>query len=65
MENPFSTVVMSLATVEEFSQLFLRSRSFDLGDLTADLLGIWVCGWLARKYLVQKGMKPKLAGKSL
>src|SRR5688572_20320034 len=28
-----SAIVASIVTVEEFSQLFFRSRSFDLGDL--------------------------------
>jgi VanZ family protein len=49
-----SAIVATVVTVEEFSQLFFRSRSFDLADLTADLLGIWVCGWLATKYLIWK-----------
>ena len=53
-----SAIVMIIVTVEEISQLFFRSRSFDLGDLAADLLGIWTCGWLARKYLAWKRMKP-------
>ena len=52
-----SVIVGSIVTVEEFSQLFFRSRSCDLGDLTADILGIWLCGWLARKYLLWKRMK--------
>jgi VanZ family protein len=46
-----SAIVMSVVAVEEFSQLFLRFRSFDLGDLTADLIGVGLGGWLARKYL--------------
>jgi VanZ family protein len=60
-----NAIVMGLATVEELSQLFFRSRTFDLADLTADLLGIWACGWLARKYLNWKRVTPKPAGKSL
>jgi VanZ family protein len=56
-----SVIVASIVTLEECSQLFFRSRSFDLGDLAADLLGIWACGWLARKYLVWKPMKSKPA----
>src|SRR6185295_6074139 len=55
-----SAIVASVVTAEEFSQLFFQSRSFDLRDLAADLLGIWLCGWLARKYLAwrQSGVKP-------
>jgi VanZ family protein len=60
-----SAIVASLVTLEEFSQLFFRSRSFDLGDLTADILGIWLCGWLARKYLAWKRVRSKPAAKIL
>ena len=52
-----SAIVASIVTLEEVSQLFFRSRSFDLGDLAADLLRIWTCGWLAGKYLAWKRMK--------
>ena len=54
-----SAIVASIVTVEECSQVFFRSRSFDLGDLAADLLGIWACGWLAEKYLVWRVAKAK------
>jgi VanZ family protein len=49
-----SAIVIGVVTAEEFSQLFFRSRSFDLFDLAADLLGIFMCGWLATKYLAWK-----------
>jgi VanZ family protein len=54
-----SVIVSCIVTAEEFSQLFFRSRSCDLGDLSADILGIWLCGWLARKYLAWRGVKAK------
>jgi VanZ family protein len=60
-----SAIVASLVTIEEFSQLFFRSRSFDLGDLTADILGICLCGWLARRYLTWKRASAKSEVKSL
>lgn len=39
----------ALVTLEELSQLAFRTRSFDLLDLLASLLGIAVFGWLAGK----------------
>lgn len=60
-----SAAVLFVATLEEFSQLFLRSRSFDLGDLTADILGIWLFGWLAKRYLSWRRTKPNPFAKTL
>lgn len=42
-----SLVVLGLAAAEETSQLFISGRSFDLLDLAADALGIWLLGRLA------------------
>lgn len=42
-----SVIVACLVTLEEGSQLFLTYRSFDLLDLSADFLGIYVFGQLA------------------
>lgn len=42
-----SLVIVVLITLEEFSQLFVASRHFDLGDLAANYLGIVFCSWLA------------------
>jgi VanZ family protein len=36
-----------LITAEEFSQKFFPSRTFDLIDLFASLLGVVVGGWMA------------------
>jgi polysaccharide biosynthesis protein VpsQ len=46
-------IVVLLVTLEEFSQLFIKVRTFDLGDLIADYLGILLFSYLA-KYLRQK-----------
>ena len=35
-----SIAVLSFATIEEFSQIFISSRSFDLLDLLADFIGV-------------------------
>ena len=42
-----SLVVAGVVTLEEFSQLFIAFRSFDLGDLFFDYLGIILFGQLA------------------
>ena len=42
-----SLFVLVPTVIEEFSQLFFRSRTFDLLDLLADGVGIFLGGWLA------------------
>jgi polysaccharide biosynthesis protein VpsQ len=37
-----SLIVLAIVTLEEFSQIFIRGRSFDLTDLVADFLGILI-----------------------
>jgi VanZ family protein len=44
-----STVVAVVCTLEEISQLWFPSRTFDLFDLAADAAGILFFGWLARR----------------
>lgn len=39
-----SVIVGSLATLEEFSQLYSPHRTFDWGDLTADYAGLFFFG---------------------
>ncbi len=46
-----SPLVMGIVIAEEVSQLFFVFRSFELLDLAADLLGIWIFGQLAALYL--------------
>jgi VanZ family protein len=42
-----SLVLYLLVTIEEFTQLLLPSRSFDLADLASNYVGIFLFGWLA------------------
>ena len=51
-----SLVVMLFVTLEEISQLFIRYRTFELGDLTADYLGIFLFTRLAT-YLNQRSTR--------
>jgi polysaccharide biosynthesis protein VpsQ len=46
-----SVIVLLIVTFEEFSQIFIDNRSYDLLDLTFDYLGIWVFGQLALKWM--------------
>lgn len=43
-----SLIVLALVTLEEFSQIFVGGRSFDLTDLIFDYAGIFVFGEAAR-----------------
>lgn len=42
-----TTLLFTLATLEEFSQLALAHRTFSFGDAAANALGIVLFGWLA------------------
>jgi polysaccharide biosynthesis protein VpsQ len=53
-----SVFILIAATLEEVSQVFFRARSFDLGDLLADVAAVLVGGWLARVYL-RRRMTPE------
>ena len=44
-----SVIVAVVFTLEEFSQRWFPSRTFDLLDLTADYVGILFFGWLAKR----------------
>ena len=46
-----TAVLLALTTLEECSQLFFKSRTFDLWDLAAGALGIWLMGRAASHYL--------------
>ncbi len=41
-----SIVIFVIITLEEFSQMFIANRTFDLLDLSANYLGIAVASWL-------------------
>lgn len=42
-----STIVLTLVTLEEFSQIFTKNRTFDLIDLLFDVIGIVLFGQIA------------------
>lgn len=43
-----SLIVLAVVTTEEFSQIFVRGRTFDWTDLVADCAGIIIFGEAAR-----------------
>lgn len=43
-----SLIVLVVVTIEEVSQIFVRGRTFDWGDLAADFCGIFIFGEIAR-----------------
>ncbi len=50
-----SVIVFAFAMVEEFSQLVISSRTFDLVDMVFDLLGIGILSSVAfRKFVVHQ-----------
>ena len=54
-----SLIVVVIVTLEEFSQIFIRGRTFDLGDLFFDYLGIFLFGELA-KFICRRNKKPEI-----
>ena len=50
-----SAVVCAAVTLEEFSQIFVRYRTFDLVDLFFDYAGIWAFGRLALYVELRRG----------
>lgn len=57
-----SLIVSAIVTLEEISQIYIRVRSFDVTDLLADYLGIFLFGELAR-FVYQKGKSRKQASR--
>ncbi len=43
-----SLIVLAVVTAEEFSQIFIRGRTFDASDLIFDYAGIFIFGETAR-----------------
>ena len=43
-----SVLVLSVVSLEELSQLFIASRTFDVGDLAADVVGVVIASVVAR-----------------
>lgn len=52
-----SLIVLAIVTLEEFSQIYIRGRTFDLNDLFCDFAGIFLFGELAR-FICRKFFKP-------
>ena len=50
-----SALVGVACTLEEVSQIWLPSRSFDLLDLAGDYTGILFFGWLAKRVAMRRG----------
>lgn len=53
-----SLIVLVIVTAEELSQGFFPRRTVNAIDLLADLIGIGLFGWLARRNLKRKGRLP-------
>ncbi len=51
-----SFIVFTFITIEEFSQMFLIRRNFDLLDLTANYLGLFLFGqfafWVCKEFKI-------------
>ena len=58
-----SLIVLILVTLEELSQIFVSSRSFDLIDLSFDILGIYFLGNLGGKIALNKESEIGRGGK--
>jgi VanZ family protein len=51
-----SLIVLPVVVIEEFSQLWVRGRTFDLGDLLCDFAGILLFGELARMIVRRRNL---------
>lgn len=52
-----SMTVLTFAIAEEFTQLAFASRTFDTGDMVADVLGIYLVSFIYRKALNYKTLR--------
>ena len=52
-----SIIVFAVVLVEEISQRFVKTRTFDLVDLLFDFIGIFIFGELARWLVKRKAVK--------
>ena len=50
-----SVLVGTVFTLEEFSQIWIPSRTFDFLDLAGDYTGILFFGWLAKRVAMRRG----------
>ncbi|MEO9477793.1 MAG: VanZ family protein [Cyclobacteriaceae bacterium] len=56
-------IVLAFAIIEEFSQVFLSTRSFDFFDILADYLGIWLFS-ISKTRNLDRRILAYLSGKS-
>ncbi len=42
-------IVLVFSTIEEFSQIFIASRTFNIGDLIANFIGIFLFSMIGRR----------------
>lgn len=54
--NLAGLIVLAFAVAEEFSQLAFASRTFDLGDMASDVLGVWFFVFLSEWVWRRKGV---------
>jgi VanZ family protein len=59
---PFVIGLLVIATLEELSQRAFPRRTFDLGDLAMNLIGIAVFGAAAAATLAARGRRARLTG---
>jgi len=52
-----SLIVLVIVTIEEISQIFIRGRTFDVGDLVADAAGVIIFGEIARLIYSRQAVK--------
>jgi VanZ family protein len=51
-------VLLLVSTLDEFSQRAFPTRTFDLGDLAMNVVGIVTLGSLAARLLIRRGQRP-------
>ena len=51
-----SIIVLTFATLEEFSQYFIASRTFDLWDLGADIVGVGLFTFASLSYIKSRNI---------
>lgn len=47
-------IVAAVMTIEEISQIWIPSRTFDFGDLAANYAGVLLAEWRARRAMVRR-----------
>ncbi len=52
-----SLIVLVIVTIEEISQIFIRGRTFDAGDLVAGAAGVIIFGEIARLIYSRQAVK--------